>query len=478
MSFNSKKQLSFGDLYEQAKEWAQNDKPQFLEMLDQYLDLSEFLPSSFYSAYYNYFGRNRTYSLESMLSAFILQKILGIPTLVLLVNIFALSSDLRDFCGFNSVPDISQFSRFKTKFEDHLENLFYHLVDLTEPLCRKIDPLKSDLFIYDTTGFEPYVTENNPKYINNIIRRLKNIYRNDKNVNIYAFAYRSMPSSAQVNKEIKQLYINGHFCYVYKAGIVTNGLGIIRHISFFDDQFKNNHPEIPVEKKSDSPDEDKSIGDSTSLKPVLEDYFNLHSNHHYSTFIADSAFDSYQTYPFLIKDFGFDKAVIPLNSRNTKSHLPQPEYNENGWPLCPKDSSLQMKPAGWSREKNRSPRFKFVCPKTNHKGGKRNCYCESPCTDTSYGRVIYTYPDQDLRTYPGIIRDTDDWIDLYKKRGVVEQTINYFKDAMVTGNLKTQNLKSIKADVFLAGITQLLTLILADKMDKPKNIRSLRSLIA
>ena len=49
---------------------------------------------------------------------------------------------------------------------------------------------------------------------------------------------------------------------------------------------------------------------------------------------------------------------------------------------------------------------------------------------------------------------------------------------MVTGNLKTQNLKSIKADVFLAGITQLLTLILADKMDKPENIRSLRSLIA
>ncbi|SIQ17425.1 hypothetical protein SAMN05421834_1021, partial [Halanaerobium kushneri] len=76
------------------------------------------------------------------------------------------------------------------------------------------------------------------------------------------------------------------------------------------------------------------------------------------------------------------------------------------------------------------------------------------------------------------IRDTNDWIDLYKKRGVVEQTINYFKDAMVTGNLKTQNLKSIKADVFLAGITQLLTLILADKMGKPENIKSLRSLIA
>ncbi|MFW5987854.1 MAG: hypothetical protein ACOCQA_00275, partial [bacterium] len=57
--------------------------------------------------------------------------------------------------------------------------ILVELVDITEPLCRKIDPLKSDLFIYDTTGSEPYVTENKPKYINNIIRRLKNIYRND-----------------------------------------------------------------------------------------------------------------------------------------------------------------------------------------------------------------------------------------------------------------------------------------------------------
>ena len=36
------------------------------------------------------------------------------------------------------------------------------------------------------------------------------------------------------NPEIKQLYINGHFCYVFKFGIVTNGLGIIRHISFYN----------------------------------------------------------------------------------------------------------------------------------------------------------------------------------------------------------------------------------------------------
>jgi hypothetical protein len=78
--------------------------------------------------------------LESILFAFILQKILGIPTLMFLFNIFSLRSDLRDFCVFKSVPDIPHFSRFKTTFEDNLKELFYHLVEITEPLYRKIDP--------------------------------------------------------------------------------------------------------------------------------------------------------------------------------------------------------------------------------------------------------------------------------------------------------------------------------------------------
>ena len=70
-------------------------------------------------------------------------------------------------------------------------------------------------------------------------------------------AYGSMPSHASANTEIKQLYINGHFCYVFRFGIVTNGLGIIRHISFYNKNFMTSHPDIVVEKKSDSPDEDK-----------------------------------------------------------------------------------------------------------------------------------------------------------------------------------------------------------------------------
>jgi len=57
-----------------------------------------------------------------------------------------------------------------------------------------------------------------------------------------------MPSHASANPEIKQLYINGHFCYVFKFGIVTNGLGIIRHISFYNKNFMVSHPDIVVER--------------------------------------------------------------------------------------------------------------------------------------------------------------------------------------------------------------------------------------
>jgi len=49
---------------------------------------------------------------------------------------------------------------------------------------------------------------------------------------------------------------------------------------------------------------------------------------------------------------------------------------------------------------------------------------------------------------------------------------------MCIGNPKTQNRKTIRADLFLAGITQLITLILADSINKPEYIRSLKPLIA
>src|SRR5699024_12586333 len=112
-------------------------------------------------------------------------------------------------------------------------------------------------------------------------------------------AYAFSPSRAAYNPDAKQQYINGHFCYANKFAILTNRLGIIRHITFLDDDFKKAHPEMTVDKKSDSPDEDKSIGDSSSLHPVLSDYFSLHPQFSRDTFLGYSVFDPLVTYGYL-----------------------------------------------------------------------------------------------------------------------------------------------------------------------------------
>lgn len=73
--------------------------------------------------------------------------------------------------------------------------------------------------LFDTSGIEAWVTENNPKYANRIIRQLK-AYKKakklDDSYDPYKATYGSMPSHAAANPAIRQMYINGHFCYAYK----------------------------------------------------------------------------------------------------------------------------------------------------------------------------------------------------------------------------------------------------------------------
>ncbi len=272
----------------------------------------------------------------------IVQRIFSIPTDQLLLPFLHYSRPLREFCGFSKVPDASKITRFKQDFLDDLQTVFDNLVDITEPICQAIDPVKADMTIFDSSGIEAFVTENNPKYANRITKQLKAYAKSmgfDKSYDPYKAAYGSMPSHASANPEIKQLYINGHFCYVFKFGVVTNGLGIIRHISFYNRDFLNFHSDIIVDKKSDSPDEDK----------------------------------------------------------------------------CAHDPSLPMKPEG-SRSNLRSgiPTFKFVCPKMQWVYDKttrkahRECHCDNPCTSSKCGRMVYIYPEKDLRAYLGVIRGTEE----------------------------------------------------------------------
>lgn len=108
-----------------------------------------------------------------MLKALLIQRIFSIPTDTLLIVFLKYSQELRDFCGFDVVPDGSKFTRFKQDFLSDLQSMFDHLVDLTEPICQNLDPALASMTIFDTSGIEAWVTENNPKYANRIIKQLK-----------------------------------------------------------------------------------------------------------------------------------------------------------------------------------------------------------------------------------------------------------------------------------------------------------------
>ncbi len=149
-------------------------------MLENTINLDEFIPTSFYHNFYASTGRPREYKLHSMLWALIIQRIFSIPTDTLLITFLKYSSDLREFCGFRKVPDGSKFTRFKQDFLMDLQTVFDNLVDVTEPICQEIDQFKASMTIFDTSGIEAFVTENNPKYANRIIKQLKAFKKNLK----------------------------------------------------------------------------------------------------------------------------------------------------------------------------------------------------------------------------------------------------------------------------------------------------------
>lgn len=76
------------------------------------------------------------------------------------------------------------------------------------------------------------------------------------------------------------------------------------------------------------------------------------------------------------------------------------------------------------------------------------------------------------------LRNVDEWDNTYKTRTVVERDINHIKENLCLAGIRTQNEKTLHADLILAGITQLITVVLADKIKHHEYIRNLKPLIA
>ena len=92
--------------------------------------------------------------------------------------------------------------------------------------------------------------------------------------------------------------------------------------------------------------------------------------------------------------------------------------------------------------------------------------------------MIYVYPEKNLRAYPGVERGSKELDETYKISVNVEKSINHFKDSFCVANRKTTNEKTLHADLLLSGISPLLTVVVADKINQRQHIRSLKSFIA
>ena len=117
-------QMTLAEVFTETQEVFESNKPEFLRLLESTIDLCEIVPVSFRNHFYSSTGRPREYTLISLLWALIIQRIFSIPTDSLLLTFLAYSKDLREFCGFNKVPDASKITRFKQDFKDDLQTFF------------------------------------------------------------------------------------------------------------------------------------------------------------------------------------------------------------------------------------------------------------------------------------------------------------------------------------------------------------------
>ena len=69
------KQLSLTDVFQDCQDKFDSDKPAFLSLLEQHIDLDEIILAAFYSHFYASTGRTRKYPLKAFLWTLIIQRI-------------------------------------------------------------------------------------------------------------------------------------------------------------------------------------------------------------------------------------------------------------------------------------------------------------------------------------------------------------------------------------------------------------------
>lgn len=475
-------QQSFFDINEESRKFLTDNSSNFFELLRSFISFFEVIPCEFYNAYHKTTGRSRTYSIESMLMFFIYKNFRSISKDKTLINILKDSPDLRLHLGFDQVPDPSQISRFKINFSHEIHLTLDNLVSIINKELESINSDFNDFLITDTTGFEGYVTENNPKYYQTKLRQAKTYGKTDnapKNFNPFAYAHGQMPKKASANTDLSLTYLNGHFGYYLPAMIITNGVGVIQDIIFPDD--------AQVFTETMLADDIKDEYDSTTLIPSLELFFEKQSHHQYDYLLADAGFDGYDNYKYISKKGMVP--IIPLNKRygNTTANCyrfskDNPDTNfyfESDGDLICRQVEQPMKKLGLILSDNRADRFSYGCPliKTHMVNGEfiYAIDCENPCSDALHGRKVNIALDEEYRFNTALPRNTEKWQNLYKKRTVCERAIGQLKDYININSSHIRNTTTLKSTILLSGITQLIGTLIMLRAGHLSHLRAFKS---
>jgi len=133
----------------------------------------------------------------------------------------------------------------------------------------------------------------------------------------------------------------------------------------------------------------------------------------------DSASDCYEIYQLGIKQWDVG-LVIPLNETNKGNYShPKPiAITEDGVPIC----QVGLPMTNWGFCKDRC-RIKWRCPVIATKSYKDfDCPYMKTCTDSHYGRVVFTKPQWDYRIHTPVARNSKLWKSLKDGRSASERS--------------------------------------------------------
>ena len=154
--------------------------------------------------------------------------------------------------------------------------------------------------------------------------------------------------------------------------------------------------------------------DSTIFVAAYAKLRQLYPEFDFTGALLDSAHDAYDIYK-LLNSHGIEPFIDLNNRRGQKQKLSAFKVNDLGRPICL--AGLEMVHNGFDEKRQR---IKWRCPRHKEPG---KCPKKKECSPSSYGRVVYTKPDDDFRLFTKTPRGSKAWKRAYARRTSVERTI-------------------------------------------------------